>query len=478
MGLDSRIALGTQTPQINSPFQTLGQLAQLRAFQEDRQQRQIMNQQENERRDLMLRDRRDAEENQAMFQTLVQQRGSIDDALDEMDRQGRSQFAVDLRGKVNAERLKALDLEAKRGANQLQALKTVAQIWSGVSDDNTHQTAIPASRAMFKANGLDPSLIDHMGPHYDEQVTPKLIEDAMKWGGQQEAVLAARKAAYDAANQGISVAKDARERDEYFTKSLASFLPTVQSPEEWKAALDHAAILGAPPQTIAKFPKEFSPRAIEQARQVGLTPEQRVSGQTDTTRLALEAKRVALEGRRVNLAEQEAKDAAAGGGRALTPNRLSEIADTQQKEYAALEKDIRDAVDTQTKGSDGKWYGSTVTTLPKGVTLTGVTRTVIPDEVKAGIAQRKLAIENGFRARRNLPSLEQTELQLATDPEKAKDLRIIRNRYKMLTGQAMPLERLMKLKQEEATTKDPARRAAIRNEAAELRELIRNLGGR
>src|SRR5881227_2850549 len=86
--LDTRIPLGVQPPQSSgsSPLRTLGQLTQLQEARGLNQQRQLANEAH----------RRDLEDDDALTQTLQNNGGNLDDAVDEMYRQGRSGVAATL----------------------------------------------------------------------------------------------------------------------------------------------------------------------------------------------------------------------------------------------------------------------------------------------------------------------------------------------------------------------------------------------
>jgi hypothetical protein len=95
-----------------------------------------------------------------------------------------------------------------------------------------------------------------------EQYDPQFATSALQWGTQASDRLKMRN---EALKLLTGTPEDKRKADEYFTKATSIWLQTVDSQEEWDAALKNASALGASKETLEKFGAAYSPEAVTRA---------------------------------------------------------------------------------------------------------------------------------------------------------------------------------------------------------------------
>lgn len=446
MPLDPRIALGTQVPQAPRPLQTLGALARLREQDELNTSRQLQNEQR----------RREIEDDDAI-RSALQENDNPDSAIDRLYQAGRAEAAGLLSKNLYAQR-KAKGEEVDRAVKtQKEQVGFAAQILQSATDQQSWDSARTAAQTV-----LPPELFQHVPPLYDPAKQKQLVD----WGTTVGEKLTAQQNAIANANKAwdlsLSQARDWREREEanrkareYWSKSASSLLSTAHSQEEWDGHQRMLANSGAPVDLLAEYGNQFSPQAVEKAKTLGMSPTESSNAAHQTVTERQGQANVDLRRREVEIREAEA-GTKGGGGKPLTQNRMSEIAEYKQRQYAALEKDLREDADNFDE--------------------TGTFR--IAEGKKAETAKRKLAIEDGAREMQGQPPLLATEHELASQPGKEKELRKIRNVYRSLTGgQDTPLERMGKLAKQIKAEKDPKKAADLKKELKSLYDAYGSLIG-
>lgn len=445
MPLNTQIALQTTTPQARSPIQTLGALAQLRQQDDLNQQHTLANEQR----------RRELEDDSAIRETL-QRTGSPDTAIDELYKGGRAEAAGVLSKSVYEHR-KAKAEETKRTLeNQDKQLTFATQIFQGVTDQASLDTARKAAAVIV------PDLIQYVPQEYD----PKKVAQVVDWGtsraehlkSQQDAIANANKA-WDLS---LQQAKDWRERDknnrdarEYWTQAASALMPTSTSQEEWDA---HQALLansGAPLDLLAEYGNQYTPAAVENAKKLAMKPTDVAAVAHQKVEETQGQQNIGLRTREVAVREEEA--GLGKRGQALTPNKIADVNRWKANEYQKLEADMR---------------------KDPNFTDPGTGALSLDDNAKAEIGKRKLEIENGARAQMGEAPLFQAEHDLAGDPAKGKELRKVRNTIKALTGDEAPLERMEKLADALKKEKDPSKVTALRQQLAAMRQQYGELVGR
>jgi hypothetical protein len=111
-----------------------------------------------------------------------------------------------------------------------------------------------------------------LGSRVKDEYDPQFVERAMTWGMSTVEKLNTRRAAIGLVTEDT---KNADERDDKARQALIQYLPTVDTQEELDQALSMAKARGARPETLALFPSKYSPEAMAQVNEIGLTPEQR-----------------------------------------------------------------------------------------------------------------------------------------------------------------------------------------------------------
>lgn len=182
-----------------------------------------------------------------------------DEVIEGLRQRGFHEKAADLQSKLDKSRDDALDRTIKEYSVAEKRLGEAASLLDSVR-------AVPGGESAAYTSVL-PKVRELVGPDLGkaipEQYDPSFIDQATTWGMSMKDKLALRK---DAAAALLSKNRDTRDADTHFTQSLSKWLGTVDSQDDWNDAIAAAANLGAPPQTLAKFGKEFSPEAVERAR--------------------------------------------------------------------------------------------------------------------------------------------------------------------------------------------------------------------
>lgn len=213
---------------------------------------------------------RDDADTQAVRDAMQTAGGDHDAALQALEQRGAVGAATKLRSALTVARTQALDEQDKGLKLVKDRLSMASQLLQGVpeSDDpsTNYANVLPKVREI-----VGPDLGKQLPDEYD----PDRVGQAVTWGETAQQTLDRRRAALEAAREGVANSKDAREKDGYFTKSLAQWLPTVGSQDEWDKALAAAKSLGAPPETLAKFGDAFTPEAAQRAGSFSLTADER-----------------------------------------------------------------------------------------------------------------------------------------------------------------------------------------------------------
>jgi hypothetical protein len=436
-GLDPRIALGTQAPQMRSPITTLQGLLALREHGEMNRQRQLMNEQR----------WREIDDDRAIRDSMAQLQDP-DQAIDHLYRQGRVEAAGVLSKQVYAQRKAVADDAAQRIKTQKEQVEFGAQIIQSATDQASWDTARAALKTV-----LPQELFQHVQPLYDAAKQKQLVD----WGTSVSDKLKSQQDAIDNANKAwdlqLRQASDYRAREkanldarEFWNKSASSLLSTAHSQEEWDSYQRMLATQGAPADLLATFGNQFGPEAIARAKKLGMTPH--------------EAEGVRQRDAEIKVQQQNAnrleRDASAGSGRALTANRISEIDEWAQRQYAALEQELRE------EGADGS------DAPPR----------TLGQLVRPDIGKRKLAIENAARTMKGLAPLEEAEARYAERPGSSAELAKIRRVYRELTGEEAPLQRMERLSAALQAERDPRRAGALRRTLSDLREEYRRRYGK
>jgi hypothetical protein len=203
------------------------------------------------------------------------------------------------------------------------------------------------------------------------------------------------------------------------------------------------------------YGNQYSPEVVERAKALGMTTKE--AAEVAHQKVEEDQGRQSINLRKEEIHQRD-KERAAGGAvtRPLTQNRKSEIEGERKRANAKFEEELRSRPDFI--DSHGRF--------------------TIPDEFKSEVAQRKLEIENGYRAEMGWAPLEQAEFDLARDASKHEELEKIRFHYRRLTGAEAPLARMESLQKKIEAEKDPTKHGALRQELLTLRKQYREQTGR
>lgn len=316
MPLNPQIALSFRPPQqAFSPMRSMGDLLQLR---QQRQQIDYYDTLNRDREQEIRQRQRVMSGDEAVartYQRLASQPNAADqDGLplvysiaDDVERQGYWEHATQLRQDAT----KAAKAQADMLDQQINVvnkqIKLTAQLLQGIKPPQEHEDATASVLSARALGGLgapettgtsaaprgkrDPEayqrdreaaskVYDKLLPTLREtageiftpylpkegEYDPAAIERLVTQGIGLSAVLEQRQKAIQLAKDGLDIEKDARERDEYFTKALGTWLATADSQEEWDDAQRGIKRLGGHDVTLGKFGSTFSADAVERAR--------------------------------------------------------------------------------------------------------------------------------------------------------------------------------------------------------------------
>lgn len=250
-----------------------GTLKDFLSYRMDEPRRQLQTAQAGLAKTQLADKQRDDADTNAMRQALQDSGGDHDSALQALDARGAVGAATKLRTALTEGRLKLIDEQDKGLKLVKDKLGAASQMLQGVpgADDpwTAYANVLPKVRET-----IGPDLSKHLPDDYE----PDTVNQAISWGETAQQSLERRRAALEAAKEGVANSKDVRDKDQYFTKSLSQWLPTVSDQDEWTKALNSAKALGAPPETLAKFGDAFTPEAAKRAESFGLTAEERAKG--------------------------------------------------------------------------------------------------------------------------------------------------------------------------------------------------------
>lgn len=449
--IDSRIPLGTQLPNVRGPFQTFGAMAELDELDQRReQQRQLA-----EQRELVNQQRRRALQDDETVREILARAPRPDDAVHELYRRGLPDAAGAIAKNLFEQRAKAAEVIGKELENSKKKLEIAGNIAASIKDQATFGTGRSAITAV-----MGDEYGDVLGTEYDPERMKQLVTAGMS---AQERITA-QKNAFDqwmtlTKFWLLDLPKGQVDYQEGVAKAMAgyrgvagSLLSTARSQEELDSIQALLAKGGIPPDVIASFGNEWTPDYRERALEKSLTADQQQQKKDRAaTRAETARHNQATEGIQ---RERIAAGVGAGGGaarRPLTPNRKSEVEQRKNNAYRDLQKDIDDEIFK----------------LDEIDETTGK-----PRRDEDAIGQRKLEIQNGYRAEMGLPPLEEAEFQFASDPSKKKELAEVRKLFREATGKVTPLEALEKLRDEFQKEKDPAKRKEIRDKIDAIRRTL------
>ncbi|MGH9371854.1 MAG: hypothetical protein ACRD15_10025, partial [Vicinamibacterales bacterium] len=337
--------------------------------------------------------------------------------------------------------------------NDGKLLTFSSQILQGVSDETSFQSAKRAIKSLWGDRG------DTVASQLGEMFAPGRVKQVLAWGTarsdelkrQQDAIVNAR-AAWDLQ---LDISREGREREaamiearEKYQLSASQMLSTARSQEQWDQFQRLLSQGGVPTDILARFGNQFSPQAVERARALGMGP-----GERETVR----HNRV-TEGQRdreLTIRKQEAdqnpqRDLNTRGD--LT--RRSTAERWKQDRFAEIEEAVAEIEDLHRPLSGMK----------RDPEYDGRVRAAIEE-----LGEKKLQVEDSYRAQIGLGPILETEFELTRDPTKnAAAIRKLRTTYKSLTGKDSPLTRADQLRHEMTREKNSKKQLQMALELVEL----------
>lgn len=215
-----------------------------------------------------------------LIQKVMQATGNDPDAtVKELEASGHHDAASAVRSQVHATRMQALDETDKQLKVSAERIKQAQSLLPSPPDDPTDQSAMDDFRRRY-AQAL-PSIQKIVGddigktlPSPDDPNLSAGVSRLQEFGASLTERTAMRRAAIAAAQAAVAKAKEGRDADADWTKSLGKYLSTVDSQEEWAQALANAKHAGATDLTLSKFSPTYSPEAAAKALKLVETPTQ------------------------------------------------------------------------------------------------------------------------------------------------------------------------------------------------------------
>lgn len=313
MPIDPNIALATRPPVIDSPVKTMTELYGMQNQREEIKGRQLLNAE----RDLDNQKKtRDAADDAAIRQELSNSQtgpdGQLDvpGAIDRLHKGGHGTAGMKLTQQWTDHLQKQAatsEAEIKRHSADLEM---GARLFAGVKDDETLATA----KQMLGSGALGPDsakIVDGLPDTYAE-AKPKidlLLEAGNKMADKLRAAQDSIKDHQYALEHGMikpdatkgeqeppSVTESREKANVLMTSSVGRMLATTDNDAEYQQQLKAFKSQGYPADILNKFDTVWSPKAVQKAKSLTMTPK--------------ESEDLRLEGRRVSTGEKNAETSA------------------------------------------------------------------------------------------------------------------------------------------------------------------------
>lgn len=227
------------------------------------------------------------------------------------------------------------------------------------------------SRVVDLASQLDPRLAAEIPEQYDQQKVRgmlQFVEGGVTDLGARSQAIAKLKAGYDATD-------DALKREKLYRESMAHWLSTTKTQEEWEGAKANGEAMGIPRSVIGEF-GDWAPDAPARASEMLLTPEQKAV-----------AARAKIDDDR---ADRTAK--------ATADYRAAMLSIGRQREARLSQQDAGGATPTG-RATAERWKASQLESLENEFAKPDTNLTI------EDVRRRQLTIENSYRAQIGLPPL-------------------------------------------------------------------------
>jgi hypothetical protein len=289
MPIDPRIPLGVNPPQIQSPFEAIGAIAQLQGIREQTEARRLAAE----------KARQQAMDEAAIRRTLTETGGDIEQALPRL-RMIAPKAALEFETEIAKRQKEGLEAHKAKLETSKTQLELGIKLLQGVTDQGTYDLVRPMIGTMA------PQIAEAMGPTYD----PGRVQQFLQVGLTQKDI-------YDRRQDALKLFAEGKANE-----ALGTYLSTAQTAEEWNGIKAAAKAQHVPDELIAPF-GEFSPANVARAGQLAISP----------------AKREELAGQAATRAQAEAhqreQEAIARGQLAVSQGQLGVARAREAREAAA-----------------------------------------------------------------------------------------------------------------------------------------------
>lgn len=276
MPLDTSIPLSGAPVSLGNPMQMMGQLLQIRALQDEQQQRQLQNAslQRAQGDDLAMRD--------AIAQNTLSGSGfaDYDAAIKQLNGSGHGGAALKLQDDIQNFRAKQETTLKTSLDNSKSKLELASRVVQGIQAEGT-QDAFDRGK-QYLTGIVGPELANQLGDRFDV----KRIDEALAWGRDAGQQLTAQRNMFDQAaklrEMDQTDKKNAPIIAEGWKKMGAELFSYAKTDADWQKASDVLNAQGMPSAARQMFADKFSPEAVGQAAAMLLTAKEKadIAGST------------------------------------------------------------------------------------------------------------------------------------------------------------------------------------------------------
>lgn len=392
--------------------------------------------------------KREVKIRQAIDDAWTTSGGDADKAVSSLEAKGHGSAAMALRGQVAGWRKDLLGEQATKIDLMTKRLTMASQLLPAPPTQRDDPAQLAAYHSAYTA--ALPQLRETIGPELskftpepdDPDLLPK-IDTMREWGMTQAQKLETRRAAIELARLGVDQSRDARSAEEHHTKALGQWLSTVDTQQEWDAALTSAKSMGASESVLKKFGPTYSKDAAAKALDLALTPEQlqkknkpeeEVQGTSDIANYFRVQAALAKEQNGGTPLTAKQRVAILERARLVEKNGHKEVTDAERRALAAAVIDkpaiYKDLTQTMKSAIALDLYGKGFE-FPKEA-----------NEAREGIAERwrqsEIAkLNDSWRKAQNVdPRVKGISLDAMTPEQRDSERRRIEDSYRVQTGKA------------------------------------------
>lgn len=213
---------------------------------------------------------KDAASNKAVEDAFNASKGDVSKTITALESQGRWKEASTLKTKQADIQTAQLDQVHQRINEGKTLFSQGAQFLTEIQKQPDLYTQL-RPKLLEMASSVDPRLVDEIPEQYD----PARVKGMLNFVTGAATEAEARSRALDTAKEKLALKGDAAKALELDHKIASEWFSVSPNQQDWESSLEHARAIGVSDDVLNKLGPTWSPEAVEQARRLGLTPEQR-----------------------------------------------------------------------------------------------------------------------------------------------------------------------------------------------------------